>query len=72
MHIATSWSTATGTRTAFDEAIASLIARLGNHPDYLLIYFTENYSAEKLVVALAMLPPWPDRRLRAVQVEYWW
>lgn len=57
MHIATSWSTATGSRAAFDEAIASLIARLGNHPDYLLIYFTENYPAEELVAALAALPP---------------
>lgn len=57
MQIATSWSTSTGTRDAFDEAKASLIARLGNHPDYLLIYFTENYPAEELLAALAVLPP---------------
>lgn len=45
------------TRAAVEEAMASLIARLGNHPDYLLIYFTENYPAAELLAALAVLPP---------------
>lgn len=57
MNIATSWSTATETRTAFDEAWAKLVARIGAAPNYLLIYFTENYPADALLAALAMLPP---------------
>lgn len=57
MNIATSWSTATGTRAAFDEAMARLADRMGGAPDYLLVYFTESYAAEELLAALALLPP---------------
>lgn len=56
MDIATSWSTATTSRAAFDAAMAGLIARLGGHPDYLLVYFTECYPAGELLAALAVLP----------------
>lgn len=56
MNIATSWSTATQTQAAFDEALASLLTRIGSYPDYLLIYFTEGYAAAELHAALAALP----------------
>lgn len=56
MKIASSWSTATQTQAAFDEAWASLVARMGSSPNYLLIYFTENYPAEALHTALGLLP----------------
>ncbi|OHC72739.1 MAG: hypothetical protein A3H93_16725 [Rhodocyclales bacterium RIFCSPLOWO2_02_FULL_63_24] len=57
MNIATSWSTATGTRAAFDQAMTRLHDRMGGYPGYLLVYFTESYPAEELHAALAMLPP---------------
>ena len=56
MDIATSWSTETGTRVAFNGAMAKLIGRLGDSPHYLLTYFTEEYSTEELHQALASLP----------------
>jgi len=57
MKIATSWSTAAGTQAAFAEAMAELIRRIGAYPEYLMVYFTEKYPAEELIVALAALPP---------------
>lgn len=57
MNIATSWSTATGSRAAFDQAMARLIDKMGGIPGYLLIYFTEAYPAGELHAALATLPP---------------
>lgn len=56
MDIASSWSTATETRAAFDEAMSKLIGRIGEYPRYLMVYFTEKYPAEELLEALAALP----------------
>lgn len=57
MRIATSWSTAPETKTAFEEALANLISKMGGYPSLLFVYFTERYPAESILTALASLPP---------------
>lgn len=53
MDIATSWSTATETRTAFGEAMGALIRRIGDCSGYMMMYSAEKYLVEELLAAPA-------------------
>jgi hypothetical protein len=57
MTTATAWSTHPDARHAFNEAWSDLVNRLEGEPTLLLVYFTEQYSPDTLVEAIAQLPP---------------
>lgn len=56
MRIATSWSTSADGNSAFNDAFADLVAKLGDRPSHVLLYFTEGYRAESLLEEIKRLP----------------
>jgi hypothetical protein len=57
MRVASAWSTAPNATDALTEALASLTGKLGGHPTFLFVHFTERYSAELIRHTLQRLPP---------------